>query len=111
MYVSIYLSNVYLDTIGRKYTKQTKCSKTPNPSNPNFLEHIMLQCELPENPVFTTPLEIRVIDERLGGYLKPLVAVGSISLEQKLPWAKNYRKPQSDMFANPGVVDEADFMR
>ena len=41
-------------------------------------------------------------DNRLGGYLQPIVGVGTIDLTDKIPWSKTYRAPQTDsFFANP----------
>jgi hypothetical protein len=94
---------IELNTIGTKYLQKTAPSKTPNPSNPNFLEKIILPCTLPKKSIFATPLQLRVRDTRLGGYLKPVVGVGTIDLVHKLPWAlETYVPPQMDVFCKPG---------
>jgi hypothetical protein len=94
---------IELNTIGTKYLQSTAPSKVPNSSNPNFLEKIILPCALPKKSIFATPLQIRVRDTRLGGYLKPVVGVGTIDLVHKLPWCPDtYIAPQTDVFCKPG---------
>lgn len=94
---------IELNTIGTKYLQKTASSKVPNASNPNFLEKILLPCTLPKKSIFATPLQLRVRDTRLGGYLKPVVGVGTIDLVHKLPWCpETYKAPQTDVFCKPG---------
>lgn len=100
-----------LDIMGQKSKESTAPSKRPNPSNPNFLERIVMEVNLPEKAIFASPLKISAHDTRLGGYLKPEVGVGSIKIQQKIPWwpydeplddtphPPSYVAPQSQIFA------------
>lgn len=84
------------------YKSATTASKRPDPSNPNYLERIILPVELPEKSIFSTPLQIKARDTRLGGYLKPLVGVCQIDLSTKLPWDEStYVPPRTDVFFQP----------
>lgn len=87
-------------TFGSVYKTQTGICKKPNPANPNFLEKITMVVPLPENSIFAAPLQLRIRDSRLGGYLKPIVGVGTIDMTTKLPWSSNYKRPQTDVFVH-----------
>jgi hypothetical protein len=100
------MSNPFLemeyDSFGTKDIITTESSKKPEPSNPNFLQRLVIEIQLPENALFATPLHLRARDNRLGGYMKPVVGVGTIELQDKIPWSKTYKAPQTDaFFANP----------
>ena len=75
-----------MDAMGKKSIVSTAPSKRPNPSNPNYLERIVMEADLPEKAIFAAPLCIRAHDTRLGGYLKPEVGVGTIFMVPKIPW-------------------------
>lgn len=95
--VSPYL-NIELETPEKVERIQTMSSKKPEPENANFLERLVLPVKLPDNALFATPLILRAHDTRLGGFMTPEVAVGSVSLVDKIPWSKSYKPPQSDIF-------------
>ena len=61
----------------------TKLSTKPSPQNPNHLETLKLAVKVPENKLFSIPVNIRVYDDRV---IKTLVATRSISLTQFIPW-------------------------
>ncbi|KAG7389144.1 hypothetical protein PHYBOEH_007572 [Phytophthora boehmeriae] len=77
----------------------TEKSKRPSGSNPNFLQRIVKEVELPENAHFAPRLNIIVKDTRLGGFQTPIVGSASIEMSTKIPWSKHYRPPQHDNFA------------
>ncbi|RLN20509.1 hypothetical protein BBJ28_00005436 [Nothophytophthora sp. Chile5] len=77
----------------------TEKSKRPSGSNPNFLQRIVKEVELPENAHFAPRLNIIVKDTRLGGFQTPIVGSASIEMKTKIPWSKHYRPPQNDTFA------------
>lgn len=77
----------------------TEKSKRPSGSNPNFLQRIVKEVELPINAHFAPRMNIIVKDTRLGGFQTPIIASASIEMSSKIPWSKNYRPPQSDTFA------------
>lgn len=99
-------------------TAETAPKKYPRPDNPNFLERILMQVELPRNAVFAPALKITAKDTRLGGLTTPTVGVGTIDLVNKLPWSPSYEPPnmamvsQADIAAargpsSPGAMAEA----
>lgn len=91
--------DIELSSFDTKYSSATQTSKKPDPSNPNFLERIVIPVELPVDSIFCTPLCIQAKDTRLGGYLKPVVGVCQIDLSTKLPWcADTYIAPQREFF-------------
>ncbi|KAF1325644.1 Inositol polyphosphate 5-phosphatase, partial [Globisporangium splendens] len=77
----------------------TEKSKRPTGSNPNFLQRILKEVELPVNAHFAPRLNIIVKDTRLGGFQTPIIGSASIEMSSKIPWSKHYRPPQSDNFA------------
>lgn len=88
-----------LASFGSKYKSATATSKKPDPSNPNYLEKIIMPVTLPDNALFSVPLQVKAHDTRLGGYLKPIVGVCQIDLMTKLPWCeKYYIPPRKDLF-------------
>ena len=76
----------------------TKNSKKPHPSDANFLELLELDVKLPENPLFAPALKITAIDERLGGFLKPVVGTGAVPLEPKCFWGDNFEPMNMEFF-------------
>ncbi|KAE8903430.1 hypothetical protein PF005_g14426 [Phytophthora fragariae] len=76
----------------------TEKSKRPSGSNPNFLQRIVKEVQLPENAHFAPRLNIIVKDTRLGGFQTPIVGSASIEMSSKIPWSKHYRPPQNDTF-------------
>lgn len=68
---------------------KTAPSKKPEPSNPNYLEKVIIPCRIPINPIFCPPLLLVARDLRLGGFLKPQVGVGIIDLKTRIPWYDN----------------------
>ncbi|GMF14931.1 unnamed protein product [Phytophthora fragariaefolia] len=77
----------------------TEKSKRPSGSNPNFLQRIVKEVDLPENAHFAPRLNIIVKDTRLGGFQTPIIGSASIEMSSKIPWSKHYRPPQNDTFA------------
>ncbi len=73
--------------------RQTNASKKPSGDNANFLQRIVIPCELPVNPIFTPPLNLRVFDTRLGGFDRPLLGSVSIEINSKCPWDPSYYIP------------------
>lgn len=93
---------VELNSFGSSYLSTTASSKRPEPENPNFLEKIVMPVMLPEHSIFSTPLQIRARDTRLGGWLKPVVGVCQIDLTTKIPWCEDtYIAPATDLFYQP----------
>jgi hypothetical protein len=91
--------SVELNSFGSKFKSQTATSKKPEPANPNFLEKLIMPVVLPENALFSSPLQIKAHDTRLGGYLKPIVGVCQIDMTTKMPWCeKYYIPPAHDLF-------------
>ena len=69
-------------------------------------EHITIPITLPRNPLFAQPLFLRVVDTRLGGYNKPVVANGIVKLDTKIPSTEenpnpNYVPPASQVYISP----------
>ncbi|KAJ8599899.1 hypothetical protein CTAYLR_002819 [Chrysophaeum taylorii] len=77
-----------------KEIARTDPSKKPTPQNPNFLQHIKMEVEIPENAIFASPLKLTVRDIRLGGYVKPVVGTAVIRLDEKIPWSRTYKPPK-----------------
>ncbi|KAK1942894.1 Dysferlin [Phytophthora citrophthora] len=77
----------------------TEKSKRPSGSNPNFLQRIVKEIDLPENAHFAPRLNIIVKDTRLGGFQTPIVGSASIEMSTKIPWSKHYKPPQEDTLA------------
>jgi hypothetical protein len=89
-----------LNSTGASYLAETEPTRRPSPSNPNFLEKILIPCKIPWKSIYATPLQLRAKDVRLGGFSKPVVGVGAVELTTKIPWCKDtYIPPQSDIFA------------
>jgi hypothetical protein len=88
---------ITVDVVGYGYgTLARSCNmKNSNPSNPNFQDRLVLQVDLPEDPMFTPSLEIRVLDERrVGG--KVLIGYAVVPLFNKIEWnSDDYEKPRS----------------
>ncbi|OQR97039.1 hypothetical protein THRCLA_07103 [Thraustotheca clavata] len=85
---------------------KTEKSKRPSAQNPNFLQRIVREVELPEDPLFTPMLNIMVRDTRLGGWSTPTIGNASIDMTTKLPWGAGYIPPQRMSFSH--VEDEDD---
>ena len=69
-------------------------------------EHITIPITLPRNPLFAQPMFLRVVDTRLGGYNKPVVANGVVKLDTKIPDTlenpnPNYIPPGTQVFISP----------
>ncbi|RHY24406.1 hypothetical protein DYB25_000601 [Aphanomyces astaci] len=74
---------------------KTEKSKRPSGANPNYLQRIVREVELPEDSLFAPMLNILVKDTRLGGWYTPLIGNASINMSTKIPWGKGYIPPQS----------------
>ena len=83
---------------GQVEVARTAGKKYPRPDNPNYLERILMQVELPENPTFSPSLKVVARDIRLGGLSQPIVGVGRIDLEKKCPWSDDYEPPGTRWF-------------
>jgi len=93
---------IELNSFGSEYLSETSPSKRPEPMNPNFLEKIKMEVQLPLESVFSSPLQIRARDMRLGGWLKPVVGVCQIDMSTKIPWCEDtYVTPATDIFFQP----------
>ncbi|CAN0425328.1 unnamed protein product, partial [Laminaria digitata] len=68
----------------------TDSSKKPSGADANFLERLKVPLDLPVEEIYAPRLKLRVRDQRLGGFLTPVVGVGAVDLSAKLPWAKTY---------------------
>eukprot|EP00752_Nemacystus_decipiens_P012046 g10680.t1 len=76
---------------GKKVSLTTNPSKKPSGADANFLERLTVPLELPVEDIFAPRLKLCVRDVRLGGFLTPVVAVGAVSLAEKLPWSTHYQ--------------------
>jgi hypothetical protein len=94
---------------------QTSAVKTPNPENPNYLDRYILPVPMPEDPLFTPILEVRVFDQRIGGSIAGNLLIGTISvdLSNKLPWnggdyipPRNHTMLESNIMARKQLVEE-----
>ncbi|EQC29478.1 hypothetical protein SDRG_12726 [Saprolegnia diclina VS20] len=83
---------------------KTEKSKRPSGANPNFLQRIVREVELPEDSQFAPMLNIMVRDTRLGGWSTPTIGNASIDMTTKLPWGDSYVAPQRMSFNH--VEDE-----
>ncbi|RHY35089.1 hypothetical protein DYB32_000418 [Aphanomyces invadans] len=63
---------------------KTEKSKRPSGANPNFLQRIVREVELPEDSLFAPMLNILVKDTRLGGWYTPLIGNACINVRQKV---------------------------
>ena len=82
---------------------QTMNIRTPNPTDPNFLDRLILDVTMPEDPLFTPALEITVWDQGISGRAKMLGAY-ALSLHDKLPWnPSEYRLPRSHQILEDAV--------
>lgn len=96
-----------IDSHKTVYKSRSQISKRPSPQNPNFLDRILINVQLPLKSIYASPLCISVKDSRLGGFVKPTVGVCAIDLVQKLPWCKDtYEKPCSQTFISEDAVDD-----
>ena len=75
---------------------RTSKSKTPSGSDPNFITVVRVPVQIPINPLFMPMLNLKVIDTRMGGLLKPIVGSCSIDLTSKVKGSIHYRPPCSD---------------
>ena len=97
---------IEIDSFGTRQVTTTTTSKKPTPSNPNFLERMCIPVKLPVDSLFAPPLQLRARDTRLGGYLKPIVGVGTIDIVHKIPWCPDtYKPPQSQIINAPVSID------
>ena len=80
----------------------TKESSIPSSTNPNFLERYEVKMKLPKNPLFCPTMTLRVRDTKsVGGFVigQPLVATGTVAIDQLCPWVKGFKEPKSPMMA------------
>ncbi|CAE7652847.1 Dysf, partial [Symbiodinium microadriaticum] len=99
-----------MECVDKKVMIVTESSKRPGPSDPNFLQRLIMPVMLPDNALFATPMALRARDTRLGGYMKPEVGVGVVDLVDKIPWSKTYRPPQTDIFFQDSLNMAAGFV-
>lgn len=99
-----------LECVDKKVKIETEASKKPGPTDPNFLQRLIMPVMLPDNALFATPMALRARDTRLGGYMKPEVGVSTVDLVDKIPWSKSYRPPQSDIFFQDSLNMAAGFV-
>jgi hypothetical protein len=80
---------------------RTKQSASPSGTDPNFLQELVLECQLPKQSIFCPTLQIQAIDERLNGLWHPVLGTGRIPLEKMLPWdKKKFVPPAVDRVIN-----------
>lgn len=72
----------------------TERSKRPSGTNPNYLQRVVREVQLPENALFSPRLNVFVKDTRLGGFHVPCVGVCAIDMTDKIPWSVSYSPPQ-----------------
>ena len=97
--------NVYDTKKEEMYWAQTVNIRTPNPTNPNFLDRQILDISLPEDPLFTPALEITVWDQGISGRAKMLGSY-ALNLHNKLPWnPQEYRLPRSHQILEDAVKE------
>ncbi|CAM9913483.1 unnamed protein product [Discosporangium mesarthrocarpum] len=89
---------------GKRVSATTKASRKPSGPNANFLERIKMEVELPLEEIFAPRMKLRVRDTRLGGFLKPVVGVGAVNLQTKLPWTESYQPPASSVVDIEGIM-------
>ena len=78
----------------------TKESSIPSSTNPNFLERYEVKMKLPKNPLFCPTMTLRVRDTKsVGGFVigQPLVATGTVAIDQLCPWVKGFKEPKSPL--------------
>lgn len=63
---------------------KTAQSRVPSPNNPNFLDRLIIDTKLPEDPLYAPALEIKCFDARVGGTV--VLGTASVSLSAKEPW-------------------------
>jgi len=99
-----------LTSASETFEASTNTSKKPNASNANFLQRIVIEVDLPEDPIFTPKLKLRLFDTRLGGFHKPLVGAAAVDMEPKIPWGDNpeYKPPQAQAFSKTEEMKNAD---
>jgi hypothetical protein len=76
------------------FAPHTDPSSKPSGSDPNFLQRIVIPCQMPENALFAPALNLEVHDSRLGGLDTPLIGTACVPLETKLPWSSSFVAPQ-----------------
>ena len=74
----------------------TKESSIPSSTSPNFLERYEVKMKLPKNPLFCPTMTLRVRDKSVGGFVigQPLVATGTVAIDQLCPWVKGFKEPK-----------------
>jgi hypothetical protein len=81
---------------------QFGASRVPSATNPNYLDRHMTMINLPEDPLYTPTLEVKVYDEKLTG--SSLIGVCNISLLSKLPWnGDEYVPPRQHLVLEDNV--------
>uniref|UniRef100_A0A7S3JR17 C2 domain-containing protein n=1 Tax=Aureoumbra lagunensis TaxID=44058 RepID=A0A7S3JR17_9STRA len=99
-----YTKFVLPKTGGDTDTATTNRSKKPTPADPNYLQHIRMDVEIPEKPIFASPIHITVRDVRLGGFIEPVIGTGTIYLDDKIPWSPTFKK--STKFSQEWSLDD-----
>jgi hypothetical protein len=98
---------IEMDSFGTKYKSGTNKSKKPNPSNPNFLEKLIIPVKLPIKSLYSAPLVLTARDTRLGGFSKPRVGVGFIDIVTKIPWCEDtYVAPMTQLFGSESKLKD-----
>eukprot|EP00596_Hydrurales_sp_CCMP1899_P004949 CAMPEP_0119051930 /NCGR_PEP_ID=MMETSP1177-20130426/73383_1 /TAXON_ID=2985 /ORGANISM="Ochromonas sp, Strain CCMP1899" /LENGTH=1845 /DNA_ID=CAMNT_0007031303 /DNA_START=346 /DNA_END=5881 /DNA_ORIENTATION=+ len=63
--------------------KTSQC-RIPSPNDPNYLDRLILDTKLPEDPLFAPALEIKCYDSRMGSNI--ILGTLSVDLATYLPW-------------------------
>eukprot|EP00300_Choanocystis_sp_HF-7_P003966 c13020_g1_i1.p1 GENE.c13020_g1_i1~~c13020_g1_i1.p1 ORF type:complete len:1691 (-),score=420.75 c13020_g1_i1:43-4602(-) len=71
---------------------QTKPSRQPTATNPNYLAVSEFKAELPIESKYAPNLNIKVQDVKIRGLAKMVLCTGSASLSELLPWSEEFEK-------------------
>jgi len=99
-----------IDSAHGKSVHNTDNSKRPSGQNPNYLERIVLKCEMPTKSIFAPPMTVKLSDSRLAGMYQPVCGTTKIDMMPKLPWCDDTYVPPlksgaaSDVRGKSGAV-------
>jgi hypothetical protein len=63
---------------------RTAPSRVPSATNPNFQDRLVMETQVPEDPMFAPALEVRCFDRRVGNDV--ILGAVAIELNSKMPW-------------------------
>jgi len=89
---------------------KTAQSRVPSPNNPNFLDRLIIDTKLPEDPLYAPALEIKCYDARVGGTV--VLGTASIALSAKEPWnGSEYMPPRQHKIVQAVIKIRKDIAR